>query len=441
MDSRGIDRQKKFSFPIVLLCTYVFIEYARPDFLLGFHPGEIILLLLFIPLVKNVNKVKTVIKDRFYILFGILLLEMIVHGPIAVNNYWAYQSFLSMLSIFIYSLSIVVFIDSIGKMRIFLTCLIIVHLLAASRYFPVDLNMGYSGIIGETNDFAMAMNIVIPISIFMGVTSKGIKRIAFFVATIIFIYANISTVSRGGFLGMVTMALMGIVFSKSRVKVIFLFAISIVIFISLIPSYYKKQIDSISTEFSNSVDWLQSKEVTTPIDPDDPKSGTGIDRVELWKVGLRVFTDNPILGVGQGNLPWVIQRYQDYDKDIWGRGIGGRAVHSLYVSVLAELGIVGTTLFLLMLVDFVSKYRRIMRAIAVKLDDCGQDDQSSLLFLEYGTKGFIASVTGFLVSAIFLSVFGYPQFWHLGGLIVSMYFIATRMQLFSNNAVPGEASS
>jgi O-antigen ligase len=67
-------------------------------------------------------------------------------------------------------------------------------------------------------------------------------------------------------------------------------------------------------------------------------------RVELWKAGIKMVGDHPILGVGPGNFGKVLARY--------GQGMDLRrheiAPHSSYVGVAAEGGIPALVLYLLL---------------------------------------------------------------------------------------------
>ncbi len=59
-------------------------------------------------------------------------------------------------------------------------------------------------------------------------------------------------------------------------------------------------------------------------------------RVELLQYGLRIWGDNPILGVGFGNGPEHMIRY-------WGSSV---SVHNLFLGVAVETGILGLCVFL-----------------------------------------------------------------------------------------------
>jgi O-antigen ligase len=80
------------------------------------------------------------------------------------------------------------------------------------------------------------------------------------------------------------------------------------------------------------------------------EGGTG--RVDIWKVGWRMVESNPLHGVGAGNFqnssvhfllqPGAVAR-SDFIVDT------PKAAHNTYLEVLAELGVVGLALFLIIL--------------------------------------------------------------------------------------------
>lgn len=81
----------------------------------------------------------------------------------------------------------------------------------------------------------------------------------------------------------------------------------------------------------------------------------GAGRVDIWSVGLAIFANNPVLGVGYGNFPVAFTPEIIRDVSVPGLNPGvlipGLAPHSSVVGTLSELGIVGATflaLFLLM---------------------------------------------------------------------------------------------
>src|SRR5262249_21156415 len=113
--------------------------------------------------------------------------------------------------------------------------------------------------------------------------------------------------------------------------------------------------------------------------------GTG--RVDLWTIAIRMFHAHPLNGVGAGNFsnssihyllqPGRITRAQ-YIVDI------PKETHNIYLQVLAELGVVGITLFVAIIaLSLVSGLR------AVRLFSRYGDTQSELL-----VRGLLVAMTG-----------------------------------------------
>ena len=88
-------------------------------------------------------------------------------------------------------------------------------------------------------------------------------------------------------------------------------------------------------------DWARQR-AETFLNPLSVEGSSG--RLGIWHVGWEMVLDNPIIGIGLQNFP---VRFADYIEPAGlegGYGIyPGRDPHSVYLSILAELGIVGLT--------------------------------------------------------------------------------------------------
>jgi len=73
------------------------------------------------------------------------------------------------------------------------------------------------------------------------------------------------------------------------------------------------------------------------------EEGTGDLRLRAWKGGFRMWLAHPILGVGPGNFTWQLGNYETaLEVQELGRSLGGAMVaHSMWVELLADLGLVG----------------------------------------------------------------------------------------------------
>jgi O-antigen ligase len=66
------------------------------------------------------------------------------------------------------------------------------------------------------------------------------------------------------------------------------------------------------------------------------------ERIILTEAAFTAIQCNPLLGVGAGNFPWFASYYFYFETEIDHRGDN---VHSVLLTVQAELGLVGTALF------------------------------------------------------------------------------------------------
>lgn len=74
----------------------------------------------------------------------------------------------------------------------------------------------------------------------------------------------------------------------------------------------------------------------------------GAGRIDIWKVGLGIFADNPIIGVGFRSFGLAFTHDAIANAPIPVSNLGmsvGRAPHNIYLSVAAELGLIGLALW------------------------------------------------------------------------------------------------
>jgi hypothetical protein len=74
----------------------------------------------------------------------------------------------------------------------------------------------------------------------------------------------------------------------------------------------------------------------------------GSNRLDVWRVAGNVIADNPVVGVGFHQFPRKFNQYRAETPSIRRDQIPSRDPHNTYIGVMAELGIVGLALLLLM---------------------------------------------------------------------------------------------
>jgi O-antigen ligase len=144
--------------------------------------------------------------------------------------------------------------------------------------------------------------------------------------------------------------------------------------------------------------------------------GTG--RTDIWRVGGRMVQAHPIRGVGAGNFRWTSVHYTlqpgavryDYFID------HPKVAHNTYLQELAELGVVGLSLFLTIVVFSVISAVKAARKFAEA------DDRD----MELLSRGVLLALLGILAADFFISGQFSKQLWLLMGFGPALLAIASR---------------
>jgi len=214
----------------------------------------------------------------------------------------------------------------------------------------------------HANSMAMYMATTIPMLVYLIARYKNvlIRWLCLLLIIICFI-TLIITASRSGLLCIIAVALTYIGFSKHRVAYFVCLVLVSVCTWALMPEQYKMRYSSITSS-----------------QLDDSSQG----RVEAWKVGLDMFLEKPILGVGPGVFPAAY----------WNRRGVWLQSHSLYIQVMAETGAVGILAFATLLIVIFKRLNTMFRSDPTKRSS---DD------LKVFARANYAILIGLLVAGVF----------------------------------------
>lgn len=419
---RGPGTQAESNAPFYVVLLYLFLEFGRPqDVVPGLGILSLPLLTLIAIGLQLVTSGNANFSNKQTILFLPLLGLMVIHGPIAANNFAAFHTFKGMVLTFIAYLGVITFVNSVRKMETVVALWLGIHLFLAI-IGTVKGGKGVGGWLGDENDFCMELNMVLPFAFFgVFLASNKVKKITYLGLLCFFIMTAMLTLSRGGFIGM--SAVGAFCWAQSSRKVVSAFLVFLLTGFMLLaaPDEYWSEVASIGSD--------QTIE-----------TGTGGERMYTWRVGWDMFLANPIIGVGQGNFPWVFQEYEG-GRQFLGRSIAGRAAHSLYFTLLPELGLVGVCIFVSMLYltwrDLVLIYRsyRCRAKEGMELDRI--NDLKKAYFY---ARAMQASLIGYLVCSVFISTLYYPSFWVMMAFVVALRNAVIREQTKREISIP-EASN
>lgn len=229
-----------------------------------------------------------------------------------------------------------------------MTFLLSCVLAAVPGYFRVDILEARSLLtLGSTG--AKEYAAIIGMAFLSGVilfalSQKKIHKVIFLMMAAICIYPLFAVGERGVLLAIVTGWMVVILFSIRKFS-----KIAYSVFIALLGYgvfQFAVQNGYMSNYMLSRFDWAQIIETG------------GAGRVGIWKVGIEMFVDHPILGVGLGNFPIS---YLHYAPNFFGASQGLKGPHNDLLSIGTELGIVGLILFLGMLIHIWARFAPLLK--------------------------------------------------------------------------------
>jgi O-antigen ligase len=257
----------------------------------------------------------------------------------------------------------------------------------------------FGGYLGNPNNLAAVVLPALALAAFMLIgSSRRLEQVLLGVSCVILLVTLVLTQSRGGLVGLVTMAVVALLFAgpvrKRAVHLLLLGGLSIAAYFWFFASVAVRER---ATAFSGS-------------------ESTG--RIDLWHVSLRMFSAHPLHGVGLDNFTVLAPGYLASDIDIqradlFLRGVGTQ-VHNTYMTVLVELGLVGEIAFIGFLVAVAAIGIRAVRVLA------GSSDRESELI----GRGLVVGAAGMLAAYVFFSAQYEKQLWLILGALLSLSTLA-----------------
>jgi putative inorganic carbon (hco3(-)) transporter len=389
-NSDKTENEKWYFFSIIYLC----FEYLRPqDFLpIGnVRPALILLAILSGYVFVNRGIPKAYCDQIKMILYFVGWTAAYV--PFARNNYLAFSTTLNMLAFLPIIFSIINCVDSIDRLKKLVNMFIALYVIV-SIYSLFHKGSGTGNFLFDENDLALYLNTWLPFSYFIMVTEKKVKaKIALAFSTICGVIGIVASFSRGGFVGFVCIMAVFWYFGKHK-----LITLSALLFMA--ATLYLIGGEKYVNEMATITDTTES---------------TASERISTWNASLSMFLDQP-WGVGGNNFQVWFPKYQPVDMK---RNMWGRVAHSIWFTILPELGVIGCIIYARIIWYNFRDALRIKRFKGMQKEDFD--------YLETIAHAFIGSMVGYFASGTFLSALYYPHFWYLTALIVATIRIGNRI--------------
>lgn len=403
-----------FGSAFFLFCLFTFILIGRPqDYLPALLPLRPALVMTALTVLVTILTAASRPKragllhegeSRLYLLFFV---AMCISIPFSVHRRVSFEAvILSYVVNVAFFALFILHVDRMDKMRRIALVIVVssfiftVLALRNGTFFAGRYRIG--GGMYDANDIAFVEISLMAFStwVLVGAFRWGAK-LAALASILLGSLLTLYTASRGGLLGLSTFFILFVMLGVPRVKASMKLAMCIALVGVAYMNAGKINIERFSTLGSIANDYNFEE----------------FGRAEIWGRGVRMFTANPLTGVGVQGFPIAIgaMRQQDNRIPVW------QAAHSAYLQVLAETGIVGIGSFVLLVGTCLVTFARVRRR-GKTLADPGIGLLSGLLLM-----GFIAQ----LISAVFLSQ-AYSMFFTL------MFAVSAALKRIAAEAAPAQ---
>jgi len=389
-------------FGLLLVLTF---EYVRPStWVPALGPvGTLLAIgtLALTVMARSENSNGDVLKDKNGLLMMFFLGMVVMSVLTAEITEFAFNRFKTVLGYFFLFFVIARLVTDEKRIRILLVVMVTLHIVVLALNPKVVLNpetrnyLSNAGFLGDGNDFALSVCIVLPMSIFLFQTAKKFwARALFAVVSCVLVLAVVGTQSRGATLGLGAIFFYQWLRSRNKALGVMAGASILAMVLAFAPPQYFDRLNTIK---------------------DYEQESSAAFRLIIWQSAIRMANDHPILGVGAGHFSVNFgTRYRPPGEST--TSMPWQNAHSIYFMILAELGYPGLLFVLLLFFsNWISNNRRIREAQRLSPEKA-RTQQRLLVCVD-------SSILTFAVTGAFLSGIYYPHIFILAGLAtaVTMY--------------------
>lgn len=262
----------------------------------------------------------------------------------------------------------------------------------------------YMNIVGDTNDYRLSGPVGDPnfyAQVMVVLALLGVERLvhekrllpkilagaaaALSTLTVIFTFSRGATVSL-----VLSLIIFFWIYRLKPAQLIVVLALGITLLLFAPPTYYERVLTLKNILPSSSGD------PQINVYADRAIQGRASENVTAWVM----VQQHPLMGVGLNNFSSL---YQEYTKSLGlAPSANNRSPHNLYLEVAAEQGIVGLSVFLIMVA---LAFRSILTA-RMKFRLAGMEDYANMI------TGFAIAFGGYMLSAVFVHA-AYPRYFYL----------------------------
>ena len=387
------------------LCIYLFFEYVRPQQLykvIDVLPYAQIAIIAACITAFSDRSIRWV-SNPGNVLFILFTIIVFLSSVFAFNPSRAFDKIDVPVSWLIIYFLIITIINTEKKFILFILLFFLLNFKMSQGGFITYAERGFGyarwglkgspGWFRNAGDFGIQMVIFASLSIAFILALKSYwgryMRLLFYLLPITALVTIVGTASRGAQLGIVATGIWFLLKSRHGIRAM---AVALIVGWGLYSILPEKMLEEYNTA---------------------GEDDTSEHRLVLWKFGLEVVEDHPVLGIGYEN-------WRDYCHFVNPNGVEGKVSclvpHNTYIQALSETGITGFVVFISILI-FMFVLNARTRANAKQ-----QDNQ----FIWYIAHGLDGGLVGCMVACMFFSILFYPMFWVQLALTVALHEVSKK---------------
>jgi probable O-glycosylation ligase (exosortase A-associated) len=395
------------------ILLFFILDYVRPTSyvpaLMVLHLNSLVPLMVAVGSfsdsgpVKNADLLAEQTTKLFIFFLGLIAFAMVW---VDVTSY-AYAMLIAVLGYVLIFWSIAKQTTNLERIKGIFKTLIFVHVLVAALN-PQMLTepevrhyVASGAFLGDGNDFALSVNVVIPMALFLFFDAKKkLHRVFWGSALALMVLCVVATQSRGGTIALAAVGFYYWLKSKRKGAMAAVAAVAVVLVLIFAPSAYFDRMNTISTQ-----------------------EGSAQGRIQAWGAAVEMMASNPLLGVGAGHF--AVKYGAEFSH---ASGTPWHTAHSIYFLILGEYGLPGIILLLTLIIGNLVANKRVAEELR-RTDPSEDTTQTRLL------ASLSASMLAFATAGAFLSAIYYPHMYVLGGLLIAGRRIARELQPSATPAV------
>ncbi len=360
-----------------VILFYVF-SFCAPEELGGVPFPLIIIVMTTIAWVLRELNPKEMVKSFQTRSFFAFWITIVISAIFAYKREYCLPYLFDFTQLFVFYIITINLINSEKRFHLIVWAIVIIFALLSFKgmvSWAMDGISRISGAGGDDDHFAVALSMALPFSLYILFAEKnGFRQIAAIISFFLIIVGIVTTISRGGFMGLgVVLFLFFLKVKKPAFLFIYLFAFVFILLagLLLLPKEYIERLNTI---------------------PRYQEDESAMTRIQCYLVGGRMMVERPITGIGIGNFNKIGHLYDP--------SIEGLVSHNVFIQVASECGLLGFLAFVWLIISSMIRSFRLRERLKATHGGKGLIPFTHMLEVSFSAYVVCASFCGSMLSEL-----------------------------------------